>query len=87
MYYVYVIESQKNQNLYKGFTKNLKNRVDEHNRGMVESTKNNCPWRLIYCEFFLNKEDSIKREKYLKSGWGRKYIKKVLDNYYKNKYL
>ena len=37
---------------------------------------------LVYCEVFLNKKDAIEREKYLKSGWGRKFLKEVLKNYF-----
>ena len=85
MYYVYVIESQKNFDLYKGFTVNIKKRLDEHNGGLVDSTKNFQPWELIYCEIFLNKKDAVNREKYLKSSWGRKYLKDILKNYFENK--
>jgi putative endonuclease len=85
MYYVYVIESQNNFDLYKGFTVDVKNRLQEHNAGLNESTKNHRPWKLIYCEMFLNKQDAIEREKYLKNGWGREFLKKSLKNYLKNR--
>lgn len=85
MYYVYVIESQKNGDLYKGFTKDINKRLKEHNSGFNFSTKNDKPWKLIYCEIFLNKQDAINREKYLKGSWGRKFLKEVLKNYFKNK--
>ena len=84
MFYVYVIESQKNFDLYKGFTVDINKRLKEHNRGLTESTKNGRPWKLIYCEVLRNKQDAVEREKYLKSGWGRKYLDKVLNNYFKN---
>ncbi|OGI25226.1 MAG: hypothetical protein A3J76_02760 [Candidatus Moranbacteria bacterium RBG_13_45_13] len=85
MYYVYVIESQKNLDLYKGFTISIRKRIKEHNERTVDSTKNFCPWKLIYCEILPDKADAIAREKYLKSSWGRKFIKEVLKNYLKNK--
>lgn len=85
MYYVYVLQSKKNLYLYKGFTKDLKKRIEEHEKGLNESTKNNRPWKLIYCEIFINKNDAIAREKYLKSGWGRTYLKRILKNYLNNK--
>ncbi|MFA6160387.1 MAG: GIY-YIG nuclease family protein [Parcubacteria group bacterium] len=85
MFYVYVIESQKNGDLYKGFTSNINNRLREHNAGLNESTRNCRPWKLVYCEIFLDKDDAISREKYLKSGWGRGYLEKVLKNYRRNK--
>ncbi|MDO9231592.1 MAG: GIY-YIG nuclease family protein [bacterium] len=80
-----MIESQKNSDLYKGFTSNINNRLKEHNAGMNESTKKHRPWKLVYCEIFLDKEDAILRERYLKSGWGRGYLEKVLKNYHRNK--
>jgi len=85
MYYIYVIESKSNGDLYKGFTRDINRRVKEHNSGITESTKTGIPWRLVYCEVMINKEDAIKREKYLKSGWGRKYLGKILKNYFENK--
>lgn len=82
MYYVYVIESQRNFDLYKGFTKDVSKRLKEHNAGVTYATKEGGPWKLVYCEIFLNKKDAIEREKYLKSGWGRKFLKEVLKNYF-----
>lgn len=85
MYYVYVIESQKNRDLYKGFTNDLKNRISEHNGGLVMSTKNHKPWNLVYCEIFLDKRDAIEREKYLKGSRGRKFLRDVIKNYLENR--
>ena len=84
MYYVYLIQSLKNGYIYTGFTKDLKKRIKEHNNGQTYSIKNLRPFKLIYYEAYLNKDDAIEREKYLKSGWGRKFIKKNLKNYFKN---
>jgi putative endonuclease len=85
MYYVYAIESQKNFDLYKGFTNNVNKRIKEHNVGLTESTKNYRPWKLVYCEVFINKYDAIKREKYLKESWGRKFLREVIKNYLKDR--
>jgi putative endonuclease len=85
MYYVYVLENLGNSDLYKGFTNNIGKRIKEYNSGMVESTRTNRPWKLVYCEVFVDKQDAISREKYLKSGWGRKFLKEVLENYFRNK--
>jgi putative endonuclease len=85
MYYVYVLESQRNLDLYKGFTRDINKRIKEHNSGLNESTKNHGPWKLVYCEIFLDKQDAIDREKYLKGSWGRKFLKEVLKNYLKNR--
>ena len=85
MYYAYVIERQKNEDLYKGFCSDLKRRLKEHNNGDNESTRNGRPWKLIHYEAFQNKDDAIERERFLKTGWGRAHLKKILKNYLKNK--
>jgi putative endonuclease len=68
MYYVYILKSEKDNNIYTGFTSNIKLRFEEHKNGLVKSTKNRRPLKLIYCEVYLSKVDAKKREKYLKSG-------------------
>ncbi len=78
MYYVYILKSLKDKRLYVGYTKNLKNRLTEHFCGETVSTKFRRPLQLIYCEAYLSKLDAERREKFFKSGWGRKYIKKNL---------
>ena len=83
MYYVYIIQSKKDYRLYKGFTTDLKKRLREHNEGLVTYSKTWRPWRLIHYEAYLNKEDAIVREKYLKSGWGKRFIDKTLRHYFK----
>lgn len=81
MYYVYVLES-KDRGLYIGFTDNLERRISEHNNGQGgRTTKLKKNWRLIYFEGYLIKEDAIGREKFLKGGSGRKYLKKQLAHY------
>lgn len=80
-YYVYVLQSQKNKSLYIGHTANLKKRFEEHNSGKNLATKPFCPYKLIFYEAFLNIKDAKSREKYLKSGWGWRTIKKLLKNY------
>ena len=80
-YYVYILQSQKDQKFYTGYTNNLKRRLEEHNNAQVKSTKNRRPLKLVYYEFCLNKDDALHREKYLKSSWGKRYIKNRLKNY------
>ena len=86
MYYVYVIENGDDERLYKGFTRDIKKRLKQHNNGLTQSTKSVSHWKLVYCEVYLNKDDALQREKYLKSGWGRRYLRKVLKNYFRNRY-
>jgi len=62
--YVYVLKSLKDGNFYKGYTKDLKKRFEDHNKGKVESTKPRIPFELIYYEACRNEEDALHREKY-----------------------
>lgn len=66
---------------YVGFTKDIKKRLNEHNKGRVESTKNRRPLKLVYWEGCLNQKDATMREKYLKTAWGKRYIKNRIKNY------
>ena len=77
MYYVYILESEIDNRLYKGLTNNLERRIYEHNIGKTKSTKGYRPWKLVYCEKFQDKEEARKRELYFKTGAGREYIKNI----------
>ena len=81
MYYIYVLKSEIDNNYYVGYSSDLKNRVEQHNTGLVASTKNRRPLQLIYYEACLNQQDATHREKYLKTSWGKRYIKARLKNY------
>ena len=74
MFYVYVLHD-KNGNFYTGYSKNLKSRLQEHISGKVFATKSKLPVKLIYYESCLNDYDATKREKYLKSGPGKKFLR------------
>jgi len=75
MYTVYVIRSFKNNKRYVGYTsKNVQMRLSEHNRGCNKWSRENRPLKLIYQENFNTKIEAIKREKFLKSGRGKKYL-------------
>jgi putative endonuclease len=74
-YYTYVLKSIRDGNLYIGWTHNLRRRLDKHNKGQVNSTKLRRPFRLVYFEACLSKDKAIKREKSLKTGYGRKFLK------------
>ncbi len=84
MYYTYILQSEKDKKLYTGYTNNLKNRLIEHNLGKVVSTKNRLPVKLVYYEACLNQQDATHREKYLKTAWGKRYIKQRLKKYLSN---
>jgi putative endonuclease len=81
-YYVYVLQSLKGFIWYTGYTSNLKKRLKEHNDGHTESTRHRRPLKIIYFEGCLNKDDAIAREKYLKSGMGKRYVKNRLKRYF-----
>jgi putative endonuclease len=81
MYYTYVLKSIKDNMLYTGFSKDLKQRLELHNKGSVEATKERRPLELIYYEACVEKADAIKREKYLKSYHGKMFLKKRLKSY------
>lgn len=78
MYYTYVLLSTKDNKLYVVHTDNLKNRIDRHTKGQVLSTKNRRPLKLIYFEACLSLDKAVKREKYFKTGFGRRYLKERL---------
>ncbi len=77
-YYTYVLISKKTGNLYTGVSADLRKRIGEHNNGSVPSTKYRRPLELIYYEVCLNKDDAFRRERYLKSGMGKRYIRNRL---------
>jgi len=82
VYYVYVLKDR-NNGFYTGYCSDLKKRLNEHKNGKVFATKAKLPVELVYYEACLNKYDAVKREKYLKSGPGKKYLKQRLKNYLK----
>jgi putative endonuclease len=81
MEYVYILRSLKDRKFYVGLTDNLKRRFQEHNDGKVFSTKSRRPLKLVYYEACMSREDAKIREKYLKTAWGKRYIKNRLKNY------
>jgi putative endonuclease len=81
MWYVYVIKSTQNGYLYTGSTNDLRKRFNQHNTGKSTYTKPRGPYKLIYYEAGLNKEDARSRELYLKSGTGKRYLKTRLKRF------
>lgn len=82
MYYVYVLKSLVDDMLYVGCTKDLKNRIRSHANGSVESTRKRLPLELIYYEACNHRDDAFRREKYLKTTYGHRYIKHRLKSYF-----
>lgn len=83
-FYVYILYSLKDNKFYIGFTNNLKKRLTEHAKGKVDATKNRTPLKLIHYEYFINRTDAEAREKFLKSGHGRKQFKEILKHTLEN---
>ena len=81
IWYTYILLSLKDQRTYTGSTNNLETRLEEHNRGYVNSTRHRRPLKYIHVEKFSTETEARKREKYLKSGAGRRFIK---QNVFKN---
>lgn len=86
MYTVYVLFSEKSKKFYKGFTSDLNNRLLSHNSFAKEWTAKYRPWKLIYSRDFKTKTEALKFEKWLKSGSGRDYIKK-LNDFHRHKFI
>ena len=78
MFYVYVLYSEKFSRTYTGFTNNLERRLKEHNAKRNKSTKAFVPWIVIYKEEVETRTVAREREKYLKSGVGRDFIKTII---------
>ena len=74
MYFVYVIKSQVDGRLYKGLTSNPEMRLQTHNTGKVFSTRPYRPWTLVLIESYPTRIEARAREKFLKSGAGRRYL-------------
>ena len=81
MYYVYVLQSKKDKKWYTGFTADLRKRFKEHNDNKQGFTKNRGSFELIYYEACNNEQDAKSREKYLKSGMGKRYLKNRLKRF------
>ena len=84
MFYVYILFSQKDQKFYTGFTSDIERRVEEHNQGKNISTKNRRPLELVCYEAYREEMDARGRETFLKSGSGKRYLKKQLKFWFEN---
>jgi len=81
-HYVYVLHSEKDKKFYTGYTKDLKLRFEQHQKGLVTSTKNRIPFKLVYFEGCINQQDATHREKYLKTFYGKMFIRNRLKSYF-----
>jgi len=79
--YVYVLESKKDGKWYTRCTQDLRKRLSQHQMGATTATKGRCPFNLICNEASQNSEDAFSREKYLKTGMGKRYLKNRLRRF------
>ena len=82
MHYVYVLQSKADGHLYTGCTGDLRKRFQQHNDGKVPATQRRAPLDLIYYEACLSIDDAFRREKYLKTSYGKRYLKSRLRGYF-----
>lgn len=80
-YFVYVLLSEFDNNFYTGYTKNVELRFEQHNKGLVLPTKNRRPLKLVYYEACINQQDATHREKYLKTHYGKMFLRNRLKSY------
>ena len=78
MYYTYVLYSEKDAHWYTGMTRDLRARWNAHTSGAVWSTRSRRPLQLMYYEACRCRDDAVRRERYLKTGRGKRYLKQRL---------
>jgi putative endonuclease len=83
MFYVYVLRSAADDGFYIGYSTDLRRRLSEHKQGASFATKHRGPWKLIYYEAYIERADAEGRERYLKSGSGRRFLRAQLRHYLK----
>ena len=81
MHYIYVLRSIADDGFYIGYSANLRKRFRQHSQGDSFATSYRSPWKLIYYDAYLEQADALGRERYLKSGAGRRFLKSQLKEY------
>ena len=81
MHYTYLIQNSSRPRLYTGVTSDLRKRLKQHNEGLSTWTKSRGPWKLVYYEARLEQNDARSRERYLKTGMGKRYLKNRLRGF------
>jgi putative endonuclease len=74
----YVLQSTRTGRLYTGSTSDFERRFAEHNANESFSTKNQGPWELVHREEFESNAEAVRRERELKTGKGRDFIRQIL---------
>jgi putative endonuclease len=81
MWYTYILQSKRDKQNYTGISNDLRKRLSEHNLGKSRSTKSRGPFALIYYEACHHQDDARARERYLKTGMGKRFIKNRLKRF------
>lgn len=79
MWYVYILQSNKDSVLYKGLTNNIDKRLKQHLQGQSKTTKKLLPLKLVYVEVCKNRVEARKMEKFFKSGFGREVLEEIIS--------
>jgi putative endonuclease len=82
MFYVYVLQSAKDDGLYIGYSADLKKRLRQHRDGVAFATSYRGPWKLIYYEACHERADAEGREQFLKSGSGRSLLRRQMAHHF-----
>ncbi|MBZ0326719.1 MAG: GIY-YIG nuclease family protein [Altibacter sp.] len=80
MYFVYIIESERDGTYYIGQSDNLEKRLELHNNGFSKYTSRKLPWKLVYYESYPSRKESIVRERFLKQQRNREFYKRLIEN-------
>ena len=80
MYYVYILQSQKDFGYYIGVTSNVEKRLSEHNAGLSKSTKCRRPFKIMRVEEYPEIKTAYQRERFLKSKKSAKIIKMIIES-------
>jgi putative endonuclease len=79
MFTVYVLRSKSTGKLYTGQTEDIGRRIQEHQQGIARYTRMRGPWELVHTEEYSTRSEAMIREKFLKSGHGREWLKEILS--------
>ena len=78
MFFLYILQSEKDSSYYVGYSDNLEKRLYEHNSFTGRYTSRKKPWKLVYCEEYIEKSDALKREQYIKRMKSKRYIEELI---------
>lgn len=81
MYFVYILQSQKDQSFYIGQTEDLEKRLDLHNQGNSRYTARKIPWKVVYFEEFETRKEALQRENFLKKQKNRSFYESLIKNW------